>query len=449
MGLNFQAYAKQSVPRYTSYPTAPQFSPMIGAEHYEDWLKALDPDEPLSLYLHVPYCRELCWYCGCNMKLASKNAPITEYADTLIEEVRLVARHMPGRMRVSHLHWGGGTPTALEPRDLARVMDEVRAHYDFLPDAELAIESDPRTLRSDMIDCIGELGFTRASFGVQEFDVNVQNAINRFQPPLMVERAVEGLRRVGVSRINFDLIYGLPLQTVAMIERTIEHCARMAPDRIALFGYAHVPWVAKRQSLINEKDLPNAEERVVQAARAAELIRAAGYEQIGMDHFARPDDPLAKAARDGTMRRNFQGYTTDSAAALIGMGTTSIGQTPLGYVQNIPETRAWARAVKAGRLPVAKGCPITREDAVRGEIIEAIMCQGRVDPVEVSVAHGFSTGWLANVEVPLSDMEADGLIERDGTFIALREEARHLVRIVASVFDAYRDQSKVQYSVAV
>ncbi len=449
MGLNFQAYTKLSVPRYTSYPTAPHFTPLTGAEHYAGWLATLDPAEPVSLYLHVPYCRELCWYCGCNMKLAPRNAPLTDYADTLIEEVRLVARHLPGRMKVSHLHWGGGTPTALEPDDLARVMDEVHKHYDFQPDAELAIESDPRTLRSDMTQRIGELGFTRASFGVQEFDFSVQTAINRLQPPRMVQAAVEALREVGVSGINFDLIYGLPLQTVEKIERTIGICVEMAPDRIALFGYAHVPWVAKRQKLIREDDLPGADERVTQAARASKRLREAGYEQIGMDHFARPEDALVRAAKEGMLRRNFQGYTTDTAQTLIGMGATSIGKTPRGYVQNFPETRAWSRAVAEGRLPTAKGCSISRDDAMRGAIIEAIMCQGEADPAEISFAHGVPTGWLANVEEQLQNMEADGLIARDGSRITLKEDARHLVRVIASVFDAYRDHSAIRYSVAV
>ncbi|MCV6593267.1 MAG: oxygen-independent coproporphyrinogen III oxidase [Silicimonas sp.] len=449
MGYNFQAYAQQSVPRYTSYPTAPQFSDAVGADDYARWLEALDPAAPLSLYLHVPFCRELCWYCGCNMKLATKAAPISDYASRLIEEVRLVARHMPGRMKVSHLHWGGGTPTALEPDDLARVMEALREVYDVEPGAELAIESDPRTLSDAMIARIGALGFTRASFGVQEFDADVQAAINRIQPPEMVRRAVDGLRDAGVAGINFDLIYGLPLQTVETLTRTIDLCAEMAPDRIAIFGYAHVPWVAKKQKLIDESTLPDHDARVAQSKAAAEAITGAGYRPVGLDHFARPEDPLAQAAEAGTLRRNFQGYTTDDAATLIGMGTTSIGRTPSGYVQNIRETRTWDRVVSEGRLPVMKGVPITAEDAMRGRIIEELMCQGAVDPLTISRDHGIPGDWLADLGVTLAQMATDGLITRQGTRITMVPEARHLVRVVAALFDAYRADSPVRYSLAV
>lgn len=449
MGYNFQAYAKQAVPRYTSYPTAPHFTPNVESDDYAKWLSQLEAGDPLSLYLHVPYCRALCWYCGCNMKLASKKSPMSDYAKTLAEEVRLVARHLPDRMKVGHLHWGGGTPTALEPDDLARVMDEVHACYDVLPDAELAIESDPRHLPKEMIERIGALGFTRASFGVQEFDASVQMAINRVQPPYMVKKAVDGLRDVGVAKINFDLIYGLPHQTVETLERTIEICVEMKPDRIALFGYAHVPWMAKKQRLINEAALPDQGARIAQAEAAAKALVAAGYVAIGLDHFARPEDSLAIAAETGTLRRNFQGYTTDTSKALLGMGCTSIGKTPSGFVQNIRDTRAWTRAVEAGALPVAKGCAVSGDDAMRAEIIEALMCQGEVNPFEVSVAHDIPTGWLANVEDALVDLEIDGIIRRSGQVLTIAKEARHLARVVAAVFDAYRKDSETQHSVAV
>jgi oxygen-independent coproporphyrinogen-3 oxidase len=449
MGYNFQAYAKQAVPRYTSYPTAPHFTSDVGSDDYAGWLSRLKADDPLSLYLHVPYCRALCWYCGCNMKLASKKSPISAYAKTLAEEVRLVASHLPDRMKVGHLHWGGGTPTALEPDDLARVMDEVHACYDVLPDAELAIESDPRHLPAEMIDRIGALGFTRASFGVQEFDASVQMAINRVQPPNMVRRAVDGLRDVGVEKINFDLIYGLPHQTVETLEKTIAICVEMKPDRIALFGYAHVPWMAKKQRLISEAALPDQTARIAQASAAAKALVDAGYVAIGLDHFARPDDTLAIAAEAGTLRRNFQGYTTDTAKALLGMGCTSIGKTPDGFVQNIRDTRAWTRAVEEGALPVAKGCAVSDDDAMRAEIIEALMCQGTVNLCDVSLAHGIPTGWLANVEDELVDLELDGIVQREGQVLTIVEDARHLVRVVAAVFDAYRKDSVTQHSVAV
>ncbi|NNL19200.1 MAG: coproporphyrinogen dehydrogenase, partial [Boseongicola sp.] len=234
-------YATRKVPRYTSYPTAPHFSDEIGPRDYAGWLETLTDHDPVSLYLHVPFCRQLCWYCGCNMKLATREAPIAQYAATLCREIELVASHLPNRKAISHLHWGGGTPTALVPDDLARVMDAVRLAFDVTDNAELAIESDPRTLTPEMIRRIGQLGFTRASFGVQEFDPKVQAAINRIQPPKMVRASVDGLRDAGVTGINFDLIYGLPHQTVDTLLETIRLCVEMRPNRIALFGYAHVP----------------------------------------------------------------------------------------------------------------------------------------------------------------------------------------------------------------
>jgi len=259
---------------------------------YRDWLSKLDVAQPVSLYLHVPFCRQMCWYCGCNMKLASKYAPVAEYAGTLRKEIALTAEALPGRMTISHLHWGGGTPTALSPDHLEMLMDEVRAHWDFAEDAEIAIESDPRTLTAEMAARIGQIGFTRASFGVQEFDIKVQKAINRIQPPAMVRTSVDQLRGGGVSAINFDLIYGLPYQTVESLVETVKLSADMRPDRVALFGYAHVPWMAKNQRMIPDETLPGSEERAAQVSAAAAALIAEGYVAIGLDHFALPEDGL-------------------------------------------------------------------------------------------------------------------------------------------------------------
>jgi oxygen-independent coproporphyrinogen-3 oxidase len=449
MEPRFSAYASRSVPRYTSYPTAPHFSDEVGPRDQARWLNALDPAAPISLYLHVPFCRQVCWYCGCNMKLASREAPIHDYAGALVREVSLTAEHLPARMRVSHLHWGGGTPTVLPPDDLERVMEAVRAHFDITEDAELAIESDPRTLTDEMIRRIGMLGFTRASFGVQEFDRAVQLAINRIQPPDMVRAAVDGLRAAGVDAINFDLIFGLPQQTVETLINTIRLAVEMRPDRIALFGYAHVPWMAKKQRMINEADLPGADERMRQSQRAAAAIVEAGYVPIGLDHFALPDDPMAIAAVTGGLRRNFQGYTTDNAETLLGLGATSIGRTPSGYVQNIAQTGAWARSVEDGVLPVAKGVALTEDDKLRASVIEALMCQGSVDLDEAARRHGARSDWCADAMEELHKLEEDGLITMTGARVAVRADAFHLIRIVAAVFDAYLSKQNVRHSVAV
>jgi len=445
----FQKYASLAVPRYTSYPTVPHFDAGIGGRGYAGWLEALNPAEPVSLYLHVPFCRKLCWYCGCNMKLAARYEPVADYVETLIRELELVADHLPGRVGLSHLHFGGGTPTALTPDDLERVMDTVRAHFTVNEGAELAIESDPRTLTPEMTERIGALGFTRASFGIQEFDPKVQLAINRIQPLEMVVSAVRGLREAGVTGINFDLIYGLPHQTVETLRATIAACAALNPDRLALFGYAHVPWMAKKQRLIDEAALPGAQERIDQATAAARMIEAAGYEPIGLDHFALPHDDLAIAAREGTLHRNFQGYTTDKAQTLLGVGATSIGRTPSGYVQNIAETGAWARSVRSGILPVAKGHAFQGEDIMRGYVIEELMCRGRVDLDAAMRRFNAAPGCFARELADLANMERDGLVTLDGPVLRITDAGKPLVRAVAAVFDAYLSTRAARHSVAV
>ncbi|MGD1954591.1 MAG: oxygen-independent coproporphyrinogen III oxidase [Sphingomonadales bacterium] len=450
MDQRLSGYATRAVPRYTSYPTVPHFSPDIGPDDYATWLSSLDPLDPLSLYLHVPFCKKVCWYCGCNMKLSARYQPIADYAATLRKEIGLVAGYLPTRMRVSHMHWGGGTPTSLSESDLGHAMEVIDHHFSFASDAELAIESDPRTLSGDMIKHLAGLGFNRASFGVQEFDPQVQLAINRVQPPDMVRASVDGLRAAGIANINFDLIYGLPHQTVGTLTRTIELCAAMRPNRVALFGYAHVPWMAKAQRMIDAAALPGAAERLAQAKAASEALVAMGYVAIGLDHFAVPDDPLALAVRQGTLRRNFQGYTTDTATTLLGMGATSIGRTPHGYTQSIAETRAWTRAVEAGTLPIAKGCALTADDTLRGWVIEQLMCNGRVDLAAAAAQHKAPLGWYAEVETDLAQMERDGLIYRDAAHrITMTKAGAPLVRTVAAVFDAYLRAKAAQHSVAV
>lgn len=449
MRPEFAEYLTRPVPRYTSYPTVPHFQEGLGAQTYAGWLGALDPAVPLSLYLHVPFCSKVCWYCGCNMKLAARYSTVSDYVGTLLREIELVADCLPGRFSVSHLHWGGGTPTTLLPDDLARVMDAVRARFDIVDGAELAIESDPRTLTGEMIGRIGEIGFNRASFGIQEFDPAVQATINRVQPPDMVRAAVEGLRGAGVSAINFDLIYGLPRQTVETLSDTIDTCADMGPDRLALFGYAHVPWVAKRQRMIRTEDLPGPAERLRQASAAAEGIVRQGYHQIGMDHFALPEDALAHAAAKGDLRRNFQGYTTDKAETLIGLGATSIGRLPQGYVQNSADTGAWARAIGQGQLAIGKGYELTAEDRLRGAVIEALMCYGTADLDEIARQHDAAAGWAETACREARAIVPPGLALFEGCRVSLAEGAEPLVRLVASAFDSHLQPSEGRHSVAV
>lgn len=444
-----EKYARRSVPRYTSYPTAPHFAAGFPESTYRDWLAALDGDEPVSLYLHVPFCKQMCWYCGCNMKLAARYAPVADYVRHLMAEIELTAAALPARMKVAHLHFGGGTPTVLEPDDLSALMALVRDRFHVVAGAELAIESDPRTLTDAMVATIGALGVTRASFGVQEFDPKVQAAINRVQPPAMVENATAGFRAAGVSHVNFDLIYGLPHQTAADLRRTVEQCIAMRPDRVALFGYAHVPWIAANQRKIPEAALPQSAARADQAAAAADALIAGGYLRIGIDHFARPGDSLAVAAATGSLHRNFQGYTSDAAQTMIGLGATAIGRTPRGYVQNIAETGAWSRAVAAGWLPVARGIMLTEEDALRGHVIERIMCDGAIDLRAAGRRFGFGDDWYAAERASLAELQRDGIIETGDGKLSLTTEGMRLSRVVAAVFDTYLHGSTVRHSIAV
>ena len=442
-------YARRAAPRYTSYPTAPHFRAGFPEADWRGWLARLDPADPVSLYLHVPFCRQMCWYCGCNMKLARRYGPVADYLRTLLREIDLLADAAPEGLAVSHLAWGGGTPTALEPADLARAMDALRARFDLRPGAELAIESDPRTLTAEMAARIGEMGFTRASFGVQEFDPRVQEAINRIQPPEMVAEAVTRLRAAGVGAISFDLIYGLPFQTTRALVRTVRLAAEMGPGRIALFGYAHVPWMAKNQRMIPEEALPGPARRAEQAEAAAAELEALGYVRIGLDHFARPDDPMAAAAAQGRLRRNFQGYTTDPAETLIGLGATSISRTPSGYAQNLAETGAWAREVAAGRLPVAKGRALSPDDRLRGWAIERLMCDFELDAGEAAARFGVSPDWAEDAFARLADLRADGFAVVEGGRLRLTEAGRPLVRIAAAAFDAYLGEGAARHSLAV
>lgn len=443
-----ERYASRAVPRYTSYPTAPHFTSEFPSATYARWLRALDTDEAVSVYFHVPFCRQMCWYCGCNRQLVAREEPVAQYVAYLHREIALVRSSLPARMPVSHLHWGGGTPTALPVRDFESLMKDAFEAFDFRTGAEIALESDPRTLTDEMIALVGRLGFNRASFGVQEFDPRVQQAINRIQPPEMVAHAVNGLRSAGVSAINFDLIYGLPFQTTQSLLRTITQCLELRPDRIALFGYAHVPWMAKNQRMIPEEALPDGPARAEQAAAAAAALSAAGYQAIGLDHFALPGDSLAVAAREGQLHRNFQGYTTDSARTMISLGVTAIGRTPEGIVQNHAGNSAWMAAIDRNELPVAKGIAFTADDKLRGEVIERLMCAGTVNTAQIGQRHGRSADWDIAERETLSEMMADGLVRIDGNRITITDAGLALSRVIASVYDAYLESGKARHSVA-
>jgi oxygen-independent coproporphyrinogen-3 oxidase len=428
-------------PRYTSYPTAPHFHADINAEVYRAWLRESDPDRPVSLYLHVPYCGQMCWYCGCHTKITARYEPIAAFVDLLIAEIDLVADLLQegGQVprRVAQLHWGGGTPNALAPDDLRRVMRHLASRFDFLPAGERAIELDPRWFSSDLIRALKEGGFNRASLGVQDFDARVQLAINRLQPVDLVRQAVRELRGIGIGSINFDLIYGLPHQTVDSLTNSIRVAAELRPERLSLFGYAHVPWLKPNQRMIDEASLPDAGARWQLYQAAVAEITARGYVAVGLDHFARPDDDLAVAAGQGLLKRNFQGYTTDDAPLLIGLGPSAIGTLPQGYVQNETGINGWSQAVQAGRLPIARGVAVDGEDLLRRAVIERLMCDGVVDLDDVAAALDVEPDHFDEDLARLAPLVEDGLATVDGSRIAMTPQGRPLVRVAAACFDLY------------
>lgn len=445
----YARYADRKVPRYTSYPTAPHFHDGIGPGQAGDWMAAMEPGGSLSLYLHVPFCASMCSYCGCHTKITKRYQPIAEYADHLMMELDNVARRMPGRMKVRHLAWGGGTPTSLSPNDFVRLMDKIRTVFEVLPDAELAIEGDPRTVDGPCVDMLVRGGINRVSFGVQDFNEHVQQAIGRPQSFELTAEATEKLRNAGIEGINYDLMYGLPLQTVDDVIRSMEMTWRIRPERIALFGYAHVPWFKSHQKLICEDDLPGQEARFTQTeAAAAELVRL-GYIRIGLDHFALPSDEMAIALKAGRLRRNFQGYTTDVADGMIPFGASSIGLLPQGYIQNKVDIGGWKRRAASGELAIARGYAFSPEDLFRKEIIDAIMCYLEVDLEAVLQRHGYDVDLLAPELAEIDVLARDGLVQRDGLKITVPEHNRSFVRIPAAVFDTYLKSAEKQHSVAV
>ena len=439
----------RTVPRYTSYPTAPHFHPGIGPQDYAAWLAAGDKNAPVSLYLHVPFCKSMCWYCGCHTKVAARYQPVEELAERLAAEIALVAGVIGAARPVTQIHWGGGTPNMLNPADFARIMAAIDRHFARSDTAEVAMEMDPRLLTAEMAaECLMS-GVNRVSLGVQDFDPEVQRLINREQPYALVRDAVELLRAHGIAGINLDLMYGLPGQTQDTILKTIDLAHSLQPDRLALFGYAHVPWMKTHQRLIDESRMPDAVGRWALMRLANDRLRELGYVQIGFDHFARADDPMALALRSGKLTRNFQGYAVEDAATLIGLGPSAIGTLPQGYVQNLPETIAWHRAIGEGRLATARGIALSDEDRLRRAIIERLLCDFAVDLDAVSHAHGMTGRRFAQEKVRLNELARDGLVELDGDHVRITELGRPLARIAAACFDTYLETGKARHSKAV
>ena len=437
-------YAGYNVPRYTSYPTAADFSPGVGTKEHENWLGRLDGRQAISAYLHVPYCREICLYCGCNTKMAVRDDVIDAYRRALEAEIDLVAGLLKVRPAIARLHWGGGTPSILGPDGLRSVIAALRRRFPFDQICEHAIELDPRHVTPALAGALAELGVTRASLGVQDVNPLVQAAIGRLQPLVVIEVAVERLRAAGIRNLNFDLMYGLPLQTTSSIRKTCTLVAAMAPDRIACFGYAHLPKLKANQRRIDEAKLPSQDQRIDQAEVMSEELMRAGYVKVGIDHFARRGDALARAAAGGKLRRNFQGYTDDDCRILLGFGASSISTFVDGLVQNVSDVPGYVRAVAAGSLASARGCRIGEGDRQRARIIERLMCDFAVDLKAIAPQADFSDELSA-----LAPLQSDGLIELNGAKLTVTEKGRAVVRVVAAAFDGYRSAQTAQFSKAI
>ncbi|WP_127598859.1 oxygen-independent coproporphyrinogen III oxidase [Nitratireductor alexandrii] len=443
------ARAGEQVPRYTSYPTAPHFHAGIDATTAAQWVAALPADEPVSLYVHIPYCDRLCWFCACNTKQTLRYGPVQTYLRALHQEIATVGHLLRPDVAVKALHLGGGSPTMLRPDDLVALAGRLRAAFHFEPDAEISVEIDPNDMDDARFEALARIGMSRASIGVQDFDPKVQKAINREQSFALTKSVVDKARRHGARSVNLDLLYGLPHQTLESLTATIGQALSLGPDRVALFGYAHVPWFKKHQTMIDEAALPDGAGRLAQFQKARALIEAAGYQAIGFDHFALPGDPLAVAAREGRLHRNFQGYTEDDCATLIGLGPSSISRVPQGYLQNTPATAQYERLAAAGELATCRGIAFSPDDRARSWVIERLMCDfgfSARQAEELFGAHGHAIVVEAG---RIAGEGADAMLERrDGDFV-VRPEARPLVRTLAARFDRYLDIGAKRHSAAI
>jgi len=439
-------------PRYTSYPTAPHFSASVGAQAYAGWLGELDPSIPLSLYLHVPFCDRLCYYCGCNTSVVKLDSSRRAYAALLEREIALVAAYIGRRATVSHVHWGGGTPTSLPGECLTSIMALIRKVFELKPNTEVAIELDPTTLPTDRREALAKMGVTRVSLGVQDLDPAVQEAIGRKQSYEQTEACAQAARALGIKSLNLDLIYGLPLQTEESVVRTARRALDLNADRVAVFGYAHVPWMKKHQALIPESSLPNAIQRFAQQkAIHRVLTEEGGYLAVGLDHYARPGDAMAEADVERKLKRGFQGYTTDNAPTLIGFGASAIGSLPRGYVQNAPTAAAYGKVIQSGGLATTRGVALDSDDRLRRDVIEKLMCDLEVDLVEIAAAHDADPSALIREAAGVERFQADGLASWDGRRVAVTEKGRPFLRSVAALFDAYltHDEARPRHSKAI
>jgi oxygen-independent coproporphyrinogen-3 oxidase len=435
-------------PRYTSYPTADRFHERFGELQYRQALAARAElarhraAPPLALYLHIPFCESVCYYCACNKVITKHHDRATEYLDMLEREIEMHAQALGTRQRVTQLHFGGGTPTFLSDAELARLWDAITRAFDVAPGAECSIEVDPRTATPERLAHLAALGFNRLSFGVQDFDPEVQQAVHRVQPAEQVEALMAAARAIGkFDSINVDLIYGLPRQTSERFARTIERVVALAPDRIALYGYAHLPERFKPQRRIDEAELPDGAARLAMLGHAIAAFGAGGYDYIGMDHFAKRHDPLAVAKREGKLHRNFQGYTTQPECDLLGLGVSAIGRVGATHAQNAKTLDAYYAAMRDGRFATVRGLALDADDLLRRAIVMGLMCRGRLDFAEIRAEFGVDVPAHFGAELQRLDALAeDGLVRIEADGVDVTDAGWYVVRAVAMVFDRYLRQ---------
>ncbi len=438
-----QKYSKPG-PRYTSYPTAPYFTEAYGEKEWrEELARSQETGRGISLYAHIPFCDTLCYYCGCNMVATGHYEKASHYLELLLREIDHSARLINPARKVEQLHWGGGTPTYLNPADMRLLASHMRSLFDFSPTAEVGCEVDPRELSEDHVQALLDSGFNRVSLGVQDLDANVQKAVNRVQSEELIRRVYGWMRDAGFSSINMDLMVGLPHQTVTSFSRTLDAILDMAPDRLAVFSYAHVPWMKKHQTLIVEADLPDLAHRLQLQQLIFERLTEAGYEYVGMDHFARPDDEMVQARKNGTLYRNFQGYTTHRDCDILAYGASAISQTDSAYMQNLKKIPAYETAVGEGRLPVERGLTVQPEDRMRRDLISRIMCDLVVDAEQFGQLWrlDFYRTFAAAIE-QFPEFVRDGLIQWDGRLLQVTMLGRIFLRNIAMLFDAYLAQEQ-------
>ena len=439
--IDFTKFSKYSKPgpRYTSYPTAPEFNESFDEEAYINELKNQDSKRPLSLYFHLPFCRSACYFCGCNVVYTSKEDKKERYISYLEKELDLLEKYLDTKREVIQMHFGGGTPTFFDDKQLEKIIKLIKSKFkNFSSDAEISCEIDPRYLTQAQLDVLIKGGFNRISFGVQDFDAKVQEAVHRIQPYEITKNTVQMARKADINSINMDLIYGLPYQTLETFQETLEKALSLNPDRFAIFNYAHVPWMKKTMRKIDETTLPNPSTKLEILKYTIDYLTSNGYKMIGMDHFAKPEDELFKAIEKGELHRNFQGYTTKGGADLVGIGLTSIGEGISHYVQNYKDMKSYEKALDEGKLPVQRGIKLNDDDILRKSVIMELMANFKLDIKRVEKEFGIDfKEYFKDALNELEEFEKEDLLSIDENFIKVSPTGTMLIRNIAMPFDAY------------